>query len=42
MGDSWFGDFEFSEYTLEGDTLIIEKDALEEGGEPFEWKRVTE
>lgn len=42
MADSWYSEFEFSEYTIDGDTLIIAEDYLEEGGEPFVWKRVTE
>ncbi len=41
--DSWLREeFDFSEYTLENDVLIIKEDVLEEGGEPFQWKRVTE
>lgn len=40
MSDSWYGEFEFSEYTLENGVLIIEEDTLEDGGEPLEWKKV--
>lgn len=40
--DSWLGEFEFSEYTLEDGVLIIAEDTLEEGGEPFRWTRVEE
>ena len=39
---SWLNEFEGSEYTLEGDTLVIDDDVLEEGGEPLQWKRVKE
>ncbi len=39
--DSWYGEFEPSEYTFEGDTLIIDELALEEGGEPLVWTKVT-
>lgn len=39
---SWLNEFESSDYTLEGDQLVIDEDTLEEGGEPFQWKRVVE
>ena len=42
MADSWLSEFECSEYTLEDDTLVIENDVIEEGGEPLVWKKVTE
>ncbi len=42
MADSWLSEFECSEYTMEGDTLIIENDVIEEGGEPLVCKKVTE
>jgi len=38
--DSWYGEFECSEYTLENGVLIIADDVLEEGGEPLQWKKV--
>lgn len=40
MSDSWYGEFERSEYTLEDGVLIIEEDTLEEGGEPLQWTKV--
>ncbi|MBR4864242.1 MAG: hypothetical protein IKU07_06680 [Oscillospiraceae bacterium] len=41
--DSWLREeFDFSEYTLENDVLIIKEDVLEEGGEPLQWKRAAE
>lgn len=39
MAPSWLNTFESSPYTLEGDSLVIENDVLEEGGEPLQWKR---
>ncbi len=39
---SWLNEFESSEYTLKDGVLVIEEDTLEEGGEPFQWKRVEE
>lgn len=39
---SWMNEFECSEYTLEDGVLIIEEDVMEEGGEPFQWRRVEE
>lgn len=39
---SWLNEFESSEYTLEGDQLVMDEDTLEEGGEPLKWTRVTE
>lgn len=42
MSESWYSEFECSEYTIDGDTLVIETDTLEEGGEPLQWKRVIE
>ena len=37
---SWYEEFDCSEYTLENDVLIIQEQTLEEDGEPLEWKRV--
>ena len=42
MAESWNDEFEFSEYTLENDVLIIDTATLEEGGDPVEWTRVEE
>jgi len=42
ISDSWLSEFEPSEYTIDGDTLVIEDDYLEEGDEPFRWKKVKE
>lgn len=42
MAPSWLNEFESSPYTLDGDLLVIEEDTLEEGGEPFQWKRTAE
>lgn len=42
VSDSWIGEFEFSEFTITDDVLVITEDVLEEGGEPFQWKRVAE
>lgn len=42
ISDSWYGEFESSEYTLEDGVLIIEKDTLGEDGEPLQWKRVED
>lgn len=39
VAPSWLNEFESSPYTLEGDSLVIENDTLEEGGEPLQWKR---
>ena len=41
-GPSWNSIFEFSEYTLENDVLIIATEVLVEGGEPMQWTRVEE
>lgn len=40
VSDSWHGEFESSEYTITDDILVINEDSLEEGGEPFQWKKV--
>lgn len=40
--DSWYGEFESSDYTLENGVLIIAEDTLEEGGEPLQWTKVEE
>ncbi len=37
--ESWYDEFECSEYTLEDGVLIIADDVLEEGGEPLQWTR---
>lgn len=37
---NWDSEFESSDYTLEDGVLIIQEDALEEGGEPLRWTRV--
>lgn len=42
MSNSWLGEFECSEYTLENGVLIIQEDVLVEGGEPLQWTRVEE
>lgn len=42
MAPSWLNDFESSEYTLDGDSLVIEADTLEEDGEPLKWTRAKE
>lgn len=42
ISDSWYGEFESSEYTLEEGVLIIEDAVLEEGGDPLQWKKVEE
>lgn len=42
MALSWYDEFENSEYTLEEETLIIEADVLEEGGDPLQWKRLED
>lgn len=42
MAESWLNQFESSEYTLDGDQLIIHEDTLEEGGEPLVWTRVKD
>jgi len=39
---SWYNEFESSDYTLEDGILIIEKDVLEEGGEPLQFKRLED
>lgn len=40
LSDSWYGEFECSEYTLEDGVLIIADDVLEEGGDPLQWTKV--
>lgn len=40
--DGWEGEFESSDYTIEGDLLIIEEDTLGEEEEPLQWTRVKE
>ena len=39
MASSWLNEFESSAYTLDGDTLVVEEDVMEEGGEPLVWTR---
>lgn len=39
--DSWNGDFEESDFTLENGVLTIATDVMEEGGEPLKWTRVN-
>lgn len=39
--NSWRKEFEESDYTLEGDELIIQEDVLVEGGEPLVWTKVS-
>ena len=39
--DSWYDEFECSEYTFDGDTLIIDEEYIEEG-KPLVWKKVID
>lgn len=39
MSESWYDEFECSEYTLEDGVLTIEQTTLEEDGEPLQWTK---